>query len=48
MSTHTIDAELEIKFRLPDMPEDEREVAYPKVQITFIFTKGRPCLHPAG
>lgn len=48
MSKHTIDAELEIKFRLSGMPEDEREVAYPKVRITYNFTKGRPAYTPRG
>lgn len=49
MSTvHTIDAELTIKFRLSDMPDDEREVAYPKVRITYSFTKGKPAYTPRG
>ncbi len=47
-STHTIDAELEIKFRLSGMPEDEREVAYPKVRIAYTFTKGLPAYTPRG
>ncbi len=37
---HTIDAELTIKFRLSGMPDDEREVAYPKMRISYRFTKG--------
>ena len=48
MSVHTIDAELTIKFRLSGMPDDEREVAYPTVRITYVFKKGRPAYTPRG
>lgn len=42
MSTHTITAECKVKFRIPDMPADEREVAYPTLEITYTFTPGSP------
>ena len=42
MSKHTITAEIEVKFRIPGMPEDEHEVAYPKVEIVYTFTRGSP------
>lgn len=45
---HTITAEIEVKFRLPDMPDDEREVAYPKVAVTYNYTPGRPAFTPRG
>ena len=37
---HTITAEIETKFRLSGMPDDESEVAYPEVEITFDFSPG--------
>lgn len=46
--THTLDADLTIKFRLSGMPDDEREVAYPRVRITYKFAKGRPAYIPRG
>jgi hypothetical protein len=42
MSHHSITAEIEVKFHLPWMPDDEREVAYPTVEIVYSFTGGRP------
>ncbi len=40
MSQHTITAEIKVQFRISGMPEDERETAYPKVEITYTFTRG--------
>jgi hypothetical protein len=49
-STHTIDAEFEIKFRLPDMPNEpgEYEVAYPTARVTYSYLPGRPAYTPRG
>lgn len=41
---HTIDAEIEVKFHIPGMPDDEREVAYPTVRIDYSFSKGSPAV----
>lgn len=45
---HTIIAEIEVKFRLTDMPDDEHETAYPKVAVTYDYTPGRPAFTPRG
>ena len=43
MSTrHTIKAEIEVHFQLSGMPDDEREVAYPEIEITYDFSPGCP------
>jgi hypothetical protein len=39
---HSIRAEIEVRFHLPGMPEDERETAYPVVDIDFTFLPGAP------
>lgn len=46
MSKHTIEAEIEVKFRPAGMglPDDEFEVAYPKVLIEYSFSKGSPAV----
>lgn len=41
-SMHTIEAEVEVFFRLPDMPADEREVAYPTIKIDYTWLPGAP------
>lgn len=46
MSTHTITAEIEVQFRIPDMPMDEHETAYPKVEITYTYHRGSPATGP--
>lgn len=38
--THTIVAEIPVPFRFPGMPEDEREVAHPKVEVEYTYVKG--------
>ena len=48
MSEHTIDAELENRFHVPGMPDDEREVAHPRVAITYNYAPGRPAYTPRG
>lgn len=48
MSQHTIQAEIEVKFLIPGMPDDEREVAYPKVEITYEYSPGCPAFTPRG
>lgn len=47
MSTFTIDAELKVQFRISGMPEDEHETAYPKVLITYTYTRGCPARGPS-
>jgi hypothetical protein len=44
---HSIKAEIEVQFQVAGMqlPPDEREVAYPTVEITYSFTKGAPEVH---
>ena len=44
MSKHHIEAEIEVKFHLSGAPDDEREVAYPKVAIEYSFSKGSPAV----
>lgn len=48
MSAHTIEAEFEIKFSIPGMPDDEREVAYPTALVTYKYSPGRPAFTPRG
>ena len=45
---HTILAEIEYKFRFPGLEPGEHETAYPKVEITYSFIKGRPAYTPRG
>lgn len=47
MSKHSIRAEIEVSFHLSGAPDDEREVAYPKVDIEFSFTSGCPATGPS-
>jgi hypothetical protein len=44
MTQHSIKAEIEVQFQPAGMqlPPDEREVAYPTLEITYSFTKGAP------
>lgn len=43
MSTnHTIRAEIEVRFHLSGAPDDERETAYPTVDIDFTYVRGAP------
>lgn len=43
MSTnHTIRAEIEVRFHLSGAPDDERETAYPTVDIDFQYRPGCP------
>lgn len=46
MSKHTINAEIEVKHQPAGMglPDDEYEVSYPKVEITFSYLKGSPAV----
>jgi hypothetical protein len=44
MSTHHITAEIEYRFRIPGMPDDEHETAYPEIEITFEYRKGTPAV----
>lgn len=45
-SKHTIDAEIEVKFKPAGMglPDDEFEVAYTTVRIEYSFSKGSPAV----
>lgn len=47
MITHTIRAEIEVRFHLLGSPDDERETAYPTVDIDFTFTPGCPETGPS-
>ena len=42
MSTHSITAEIEYRFRFPGLPYDENETAYPVIEIEFDYRKGCP------
>lgn len=42
MRTHTIRAEIEVSFHLSGAPDDERETAYPTVDIAFQYRPGCP------
>lgn len=42
MTNHTIRAEIEVRFHLLGAPDDEREVAYPTVDIDFRHSPGSP------
>ena len=44
MQKYTILAEIERKFQLAGMPDDEREVAYPTVDVTFTYKRGSPAV----
>lgn len=48
MSQHTLQTEVEVKFHIPGMPDDEREVAYPALEITYNFAAARPAYTPPG
>lgn len=41
---HTLTTEIEVHFQLSGMPDDERETAYPKLEITYSFLKGSPAV----
>jgi hypothetical protein len=45
--THTIQAEIRVQFRFPGMPDDERETAYPTVDIEFDFVPGCAATGPS-
>jgi len=47
MTTHTITAEIEVTFHLSGAPEDERETAYPKVDIQYSYLPGSPATGPS-
>jgi hypothetical protein len=40
--THTITAEIEVHFRICDMPMDEHETEYLEIEIEYSFTPGCP------
>jgi len=44
MTNHTVLAEIERKFQLAGMPDDEHEVAYPTAEITFTYKRGSPAV----
>lgn len=48
MSTHTIEAEIEFKFRPAGWLDDGYEVAHPKVEITYKYAPARPAFTPRG
>ena len=45
MSRHVIDAECEITFRPAGLQDDE--TVYPKLEITYRFSKGSPATGPS-
>lgn len=48
MSRHVIEAEFEVQFQLSGMPDDEREVAYPKARLTYEYHPAVPAYTPPG
>jgi hypothetical protein len=44
VTQHTIVAEIKRYFQLAGMPDDEREVAYPTVEIAFTYKRGSPAV----
>ncbi len=46
MHQHKITAEIRVQFQFPGQPADERETAFPKVEITYGFTRGAPMVMP--
>ena len=42
VTRHQITAEIAVQFQLSGMPDDEREVAYPKIDIEYTYVKGCP------
>lgn len=48
MSTHSIRAEIEAKFRFPGLADGEFEVAYPTLEIEYDYAPGRPAYTPRG
>jgi hypothetical protein len=44
MRQHTLQAEIEVKFHLSGAPDDEREVAYPKIEVTYRYAPGSPAV----
>jgi hypothetical protein len=47
MTAYTIRAEIEVRFHLLGAPDDERETAYPKVDIEFEFIPYQPATGPS-
>jgi hypothetical protein len=47
-TTHTIEAEIEYRFRFPGLEPGEYEIATLKMEVTYLFTKGRPAFTPRG
>lgn len=48
MSRHIIEAEVEVFFTFPGLADGDREVAYPKVAITYDYSPGCPAHTPRG
>lgn len=48
MSTHTIEAEIKVKFRFAGLAEGEQETAYPSFVITYQYSPGSPAFTPRG
>lgn len=44
MSQHTLQTEIEVQFHLSGAPDDEREVAYPRLEITYRYSPGSPAV----
>lgn len=46
MTTYKINAEIEIQFQPPGMglPDDEYEVAYPRIEIEYRYSPGAPAV----
>ncbi len=43
-TTHSITADITVKFQLSGMPDDERESTEVKVKISYTFVKGSPAV----
>jgi hypothetical protein len=46
-STHTITAEIEVRFTFPGLAEGEHETAYPIIEIEYSFVCGSPATRPS-
>jgi len=50
MTSYKMTAQVEVQFQPPGMglPDDEYEVAYPKIEIAYRYSPGRPAFTPRG
>ncbi|CCE05817.1 hypothetical protein BRAS3843_1480048 [Bradyrhizobium sp. STM 3843] len=46
-STHTIIAEIEVRFSFPGLADGEYETDYPVIEIEYSFLRGSPATRPS-